>query len=568
MIGSAFRMASRAVLSRRWRSRIPGIVTLAVVGALLALAGNATAASRARAWPRVDFPPPAALKSADYRRQISTGRQNTFIQLMNVGQQPSTVVVDYYKDDGTFVAEDPPATVAANGPLSIFQSTNNRLPPGFFGTAVISSDQPFRAVITTNVQDGNQISLGAENIPTHGAVVQYLPTVQKNFFGMQTMVLVQNLDDQQAACVRVLLRSNRGDGQQIDYQDPALQGSPDCPNAGNRVAPHGQLTMAPEDLPATVFSGAATVVSLQNSAKQTPLLAASARVWNSSGRQLLAYNGFIDGAPSVDPSSCTASTPPHGNVGGDDVATKVLAPIAWKLAGGNHDFYSWFQIFNTDPCLPATVTASYFGPNVPLGSVTHQFTVPPLGSWGETPVFIPQLPAGFVGSAVLTSDRPIAVTVVRQRLASDLVTATNGVPADPGDNPPSGFYGSTPLYIYYVPLAYSHYHALSGMLGWNSWVMVQTFDGSAANFQTLFTGNDPDGVCPSGQWSNANMRVNGSGIFYQSILNGFPPGVNLPCFVGSLRIVATQPLAIMANVTTDMYAGDTDAGYNAIPGGP
>jgi hypothetical protein len=151
------------------------------------------------------------------------------------------------------------------------------------------------------------------------------------------------------------------------------------------------------------------------------------------------------------------------------------------------------------------------------------------------------LPDGFVGSATITGEQPLAVV---QTLASALPDKASfgafvGVPQ------------STASTSVWLPLLYkdSGWKGPSDTAaGWNSWFRVQVADGSTANIQITYHSDDLSG----GSLSFGDS-VTGSKTFDQHTDPLLPAG-----FEGAAVITSDRPIAVVAGITSDAYQGDAD----------
>ena len=188
------------------------------------------------------------------------------IQIQNLESNDATVMLSFYKDDGTVVA-NVSDTVPAFG-SKVYFPLPNAVPTGFKGSAVIFSDRQVAAVV--NVVDAS-FRAGASYVSlTEGATQVYLPLLMKGNSGFNTWFSVQNVGTSDAT-VRVY------------YSDGTSAG------------------------PVTIKPGAAYIFDQSTETHNRKVFAARiesdqpvvAVVIEEDSRTMFAYNGFVSG--SVNP---------------------------------------------------------------------------------------------------------------------------------------------------------------------------------------------------------------------------------------------------------------------------
>lgn len=136
---------------------------------------------------------------------------------------------------------------------------------------------------------------------------------------------------------------------------------------------------------------------------------------------------------------------------------------------------------------------------------------------------VPDLPDGFVGSAVITANRPVAAVVMADRSGADRYAyeAMTG--------------GATTLFAPVV---------LKDREGWVTGIQVQNLGGLPTTVQVIYASG------PAGRWfDTADLAPFGSATFYQPAHPALPPG-----FAGSAVITSlnAQPLgAVVTQVRVD-----------------
>ena len=154
-----------------------------------------------------------------------------------------------------------------------------------------------------------------------------------------------------------------------------------------------------------------------------------------------------------------------------------------------------------------------------------------------------RLPRNFVGTARLTSTQPIGVIVNPSSNLIDIFTSYRGV--RPGDSAQKVL----------LPVLNKNYGPYDGRNGWNSWFRVLVADGGQANVTVLYYGLD----LPGGSVTDTKTVLREFTAFQQQ------EGLLPDGFAGSAILESDRPIVALANLTTDVFVGDTDLLYNGIP---
>lgn len=477
------------------------------------------------------------------------GIENSWIRVQNIGAADATVTVTYFNEAGNQVGQDicPSASCAALGPgqgWTFFQEGNPRIPAGYKGSAVVESDQPIVALQAKDVRrngafmiDGNTTTIAS------GSSKMYLPLIA-NRDGAQNDSMgrfaVQNLSDTVTACVGITYLSNYTDSEIAwDPYKPGAKNAakqPGCPNGGRPIPPRGTLFRDPDTfgVPAN-FTGSVrieTYKNQQNVAPEQQTLTATADAWNTIYNFFSSYRALDD----------------------KEMSTTVLLPLVDREVGPFNGFSTRFQIENKDPSKPAKVTIRFEGFDLNNGNafVAKQNTLTVNGArlcFQDRDDFAnclapgDVLPHNFVGTARLTSTQPIGVITNRGTRFADTFTNYRGFrPED----------GSTRVLL---PVLNKNYGAVGDRHGWNSWFRVLVADGGSANVRIRYVGLD----LPGGEQSYNVQAFREFTVFqYQE---GFLPDG----FAGTAILESDRPIVALANLTTDVFAGDTDLLYNGIP---
>ncbi len=192
------------------------------------------------------------------RNRLSLGEENSWLRIQNLGGQPATVDLAFYDLQGNKVASDgcPKSNVCEPiGPglgWSFFQQGYSELADGYRGSAFVTSDQPFVALLARDVFKGGQFQIAGDTLKLgRGTPVLYLPIVQNNA-QYASRISVQNSSDASDACVQIEYWAEGSVAvTAIDPPGPTAG----CPNGGVRVPPRGTLLRDETSLPVDELRG-------------------------------------------------------------------------------------------------------------------------------------------------------------------------------------------------------------------------------------------------------------------------------------------------------------------------
>jgi len=477
------------------------------------------------------------------------GKENSWIRVQNIGTAPATVSVLYYDEAGRNIARDqcPSPACPALGPgqgWTFFQEGNPALPVGYKGSAVVESDQPIVALQAKDVRRGFAFMIDGNTTTTAvGSSRIYLPLVANRDGGQQDSMgrfAIQNLSDTVQACVTITYLSNYTDGEvHWDPYNPTTRNprrESGCPNGGRPIPPRGTLFRDPDTFGVPPqFTGSVRIDTHPNSKGEGPekqILTASADAWNTLYNLFASYRGFDEA----------------------EMSTTVLLPLVDREVGPFNGFSTRFEIVNKDPAKPAQVTIRFegFDLNNNLAFVAKQNTLQVRGArlcFQDRDDFAnclapgDRLPTNFVGTARITSTQPIGVIVHRGTRFGETFTNYRGFrPQD----------GATRVLL---PVLNKNYGSVGGRNGWNSWFRVLVADGGHANVRIRYLGLD----LPGGEQSYTVSAFREFTVF-QAQERMLPNG-----FAGTAILESDRPIVALGNISTDVFAGDTDLLYNAVP---
>jgi len=374
----------------------------------------------------------------------------TLISLENTGDADATGTLRFLNETGAQVATYPFALTTV-GSLRLDPRTISDLPDEYVGSVDVQSTQPIAASVT-------EIREGADALAYSGASSGservYLPLLFKAFNGWDSTLAVQNLDDAPVPVTVTYTRTN-------------LPGGPWTETA--TVPARAAITLAQTATPGLPpdFVGSVVVTGPAGAS-----LSAVVNAFNSAG------------------SGSSYESVPVGS-------TQLNAPLLFKEAGG---WNTGLQVQNVGSIV-AQVTVTYTASNGP-GQWREQTLVQPGAAVTFYQPANAQLPSGFVGSAVVTSN------------GHPLVGIVNEVHAERG-----------------VAMAYVTLGGGASMItapnlarnngGWSTGVQVQNLGGDATSMTLLL--QDPDGVLLDAV-TESNVLPGASRTFFLPGLANVPEG--------------------------------------------
>ena len=467
---------------------------------------------------------------------IDLGDENSWIRVQNLGTLPSAVEIDFYNNSGQQVATDACPKANVCGPLpsgfgrSFFQQTLDDLPQNYRGSAVVSADQPFTALLARDVlrSDGEfQISGDALRLGP-GAPEHILPWVVSNT-DYVSRIVVQNPSTTSGACVQIVYyQQAQTQPRTVDPATPSQQ----CASGGYYLAPNASWVRDERTLPTPVgFDGGAIV-------RTQPVLGGA-----TSGQVQVTVD-------TRDRTEAGLST--YRSFSRDEASRVVLLPLVDRNhSEGQSTFSTRFRIMSANPMLPNEVTLRFNGltPSGQTFEVEHTITI--FGSrtcdqraTGNS-ACLPDgvtLPNQFSGTVRMQSVEPVAV--VAQRVSTD------GSLADY-----RGFTAEEASTQVVLPVLNKNFGPFGGNRGWNSWFRVLTFDGSTARvYVVYYSSHFPDGLFPP-----APLTVQGQATFRQWENREIPDG-----WVGSAVVISDRPIVVVANLESDVFEGDPVMLYNGV----
>ena len=467
---------------------------------------------------------------------IELGEENSWIRIQNVGRAPANIELSFFDLEGNVVATDACPRDGGCSALppgfgwSFFQQGFAGLPEGYRGSAFVTVDQPFVAILARDVfKDGvfqiagDTLRLGA------GSDTQYAPLVQ-NTFTYVSRISLENASDEFEGCFQILYYHD-------DALLPAAVDPPGptegCPHGGHLLAPRATLVRDEHDIPVPAgFDGSAVVRALETASgvaasAQRPSMVVDTRDRTAPG--LATYRAFD----------------------GRELSRVVVLPLVDRNASeGQSTWSTRFRIMNGQPGVANEVTLLFEGADQYGDRLEIEHTVIVLSSLtcdqqavGEA-ACLPagqQLPAVFHGTVRMQSVDPIAV--VAQRVSDD------GALADY-----RGFTVEEASRQVVLPVLNKNFGPWGDARGWNSWFRVLTFDGSTAHVYVAYYSKQ----FPRGLFTRT-LAVERQHTFRQWEDRRLPDG-----WVGSAVVVSDRPVVVVANLESDVFEGDPVMLYNGV----
>jgi len=489
---------------------------------------------------------------------MPTGKENTVINVQNVGTSNAVIAVDYYNPGGgTPVCSKAQAAVPPGAVRSFYQSIESCLPTGFRGVGVASSDQPIVALIERDILNSSgQKSYSIANAAAKGGHKLAVPIALNQLIthDWNSRIAVVNVGST-TACIKntYYLAPDVGGTTHgsVAVVSDAPTGNPGCAT-GYAVPAGGQLTFAPAGSAAGITPFPASTDNNEMAILTEVLnpgdnrIAANVDIYRSDGNRLLG---------SFNANVIDAAAPEN-----DDVGTDILIPFTIKSVSGH---YTEIGAMNVSGAA-ADVKIHYVGVVERVGTpVDVTVTLPAVANVAFHSIYSSaDIPVGFIGYARVTSTATIAGLLLRGKQTSffsgideDTYAAASGVPLDQAATKWS------------VPMVLRRFAPSPPYIGYNSEVQVMVADGSTSQVTIRLVG-DPANGCPIGPYEST-FTVAGSQDFYMNLEqtvgpNGFPAGNAPSCFFGGATITADKKVVVISNLTSDKTPGDNDAMFNAF----
>ncbi len=434
---------------------------------------------------------------------------STAMFIQNISPGPTTVNVQFYDFNGFSDPRWSQQAPIAPGSSAIFDlATIPSLPSGFNGSAVVQSPAAITGVVNRVMYTGST-ELGSDEVRAaqgarsstgsfplmsgEGAPNVTVPVAFGGYHGYFTTVSIQN--------------TSRTAGNYTVTLFPTGITTPIVtipriipPLAAARVRLTPENGVPPDFVGTVVIAGAGVT-----------MVVASETIQFDTG-MLLSYSAVP---------------------GGSNV---MNAPLMFKNYNG---WVSGAQIVNVSSA-PITVNAQIFQRDNPISFNLPPRPLAPNESYTYYLPAVPNLPDGFVGSAVFTASGPIAAVV--QELNAERGTGMAY----------SGFGRGSPNIS--VPVIFK------GSAGWDSGVQVQNLGPTDATVNITYHWSS-QGFGPGTAVDAALIPGGSSNTFYQPDSPGIPPNTIGSAIVSS---VSGQPIVAIVNEVNYTRQGDASMAYEGI----
>jgi hypothetical protein len=290
----------------------------------------------------------------------------TSYQVVNMGDGPADIVVDYYDTNGDKVAA---ATkqfldVPVGGSRLVTQFDDSALGTGRF-SAVISADEPIAAIANQELAPSGQPSYNPEppfstySGQSEGATKITLPAVMYNWYGYYTEIFIQNVGSADAADVDITYVP----GEMDVGSGPEDSGAFGVTDLDNTIPQYASIHVSQETLsslgaPSGSFTGRFLGSAVLTS--DQPIIAV-VNQHNTGDYKLMTYNGFAGGS------------------------MEIAAPSYMR---GYYGYYTTLLIANPDETTTANVDITYApnttesfyneaAPGSTIGVVEVSYAIPP-----------------------------------------------------------------------------------------------------------------------------------------------------------------------------------------------
>ena len=473
--------------------------------------------------------------------------ENSWIRVQNVGDDPAMLEVSHYDRSGqTTASEICPSefcsAVPSGSGWTFFTETNLDLASGFYGSTKVTAEQPFVAVagkdsLTSGI-DGWYLTIGGDSYWQGGASSKLILPFVEHTSGKSSVLHIQNASSDSAACIRILyFMESSLDIFAREPDNPSVQ----CPTGGLYLESNESIVRDRLSFPfETGFTGAVTIEAspvqigdfLTSAAEQA--IVASVDTISADGLSFSSYRGFAE------------------SEAGKDIVLPIIQRQATTFGDFRDEVWSTrFRITAANPSVPTTANILFSGA-MPDGtefeadyevSVYSSITCDQnlQGINGCLPDQV-TLPIGFSGTVRISSDENIAVVVQR--------VSESGISGDY-----RGFTAREAGTQVVLPVVNKTLSPWGGHNGWNSTVHVQPFDGGRATVSFFYFSKN----LPKGGFYRSVGEIVGSKTVHQGADRFLPDD-----WIGSLIVVSTRPVVVLANLENAGFKGDSIMMYNGV----
>lgn len=316
--------------------------------------------------------------------------------IQNVGTDTAHITVTAYAKDGTstFLATQ---NINTGASITVIPSDFASMPPGFIGSAVVSSDQPIKAVVNvTNVWNGTFGVVGGKGQALYQGTESadttlFFPMVKNNRFGASTAFYIQNAGTA-AASVTAVFKMDTGTPGVYTYTVTSLD-------------PNKMAVINPADatgMPSTGGTGGRDNIGSLRVSSAQPLAGTvlEYKVGETIATVLKGTRGFTAADFGTKAYAPTTKNARYGHFTGIQVQNATTSPIDIRIT----------YVGTAGTCTGNTYVDS--APGVLASKTFNQLT-------GQT-----NLPANCIASATITATGNIIATVNEDNIAPAPTTGT------------------------------------------------------------------------------------------------------------------------------------------------
>ena len=473
--------------------------------------------------------------------------ENSWIRVQNVGDDPAMLEVSHYGRGGNAAASEicPGEFCAAVPPGSgwtFFTETNLDLAAGFYGSTKITGEQPFVAVAgkdsLTSGTDGWYLTIGGDSYWQGGASYKLILPLVEYTAEKSSVLHIQNASSDSPTCIVIsyFIESSL-DIIALEPDSSSVQ----CPEGGLYLEPNESIVRNRRSFPFEIgFSGSAIIETtpvqsgdfLTSASEQA--IVASVDTVSADGISFSSYRGFA-----------------NSEAGKDIVLPIVQRGVATFGDFGGEIWSTRFRITAANPSVSTTANILFNGamPDGTEFEADHEVSIYSSITCDQDmeglDACLPDqvsLPSGFSGTVRISSDQNIAVVV--QRISESGIS---------GDY--RGFTAREAGTQVVLPVVNKTLSPWGGHDGWNSTVHVQPFDGGSATVSFFYFSKD----LPKGGFYRSVGEIVGSKTVHQGDDRFLPDD-----WIGSLIVVSTRPVVVLANLENAGFKGDPIMMYNGV----
>ncbi|MEM3485592.1 MAG: hypothetical protein QXI12_08230 [Candidatus Methanomethyliaceae archaeon] len=250
----------------------------------------------------------------------------TSITYQNVGTASANITILFYPEANSSPITITRPQLAPNAGTSIYVGGLSEIASGFKGSAVIQSDQPLVATLVQIAPSGSSVKARPlSNAFPNGAAEVGVPTVLKNTFGTNSIVVIQNVDTV-AADLTLDFVPTSGSPIRITLNN--------LPAGAAKYYDLGQMSQL-----GTSFNGALKVVAKKAGTSNPGSVVATSMELGTSDNRAYAFEGTVESGSKVYmPSAlCKYTAAPQTTAYAVQNVSSVPVQVTVKYSSGAND---------------------------------------------------------------------------------------------------------------------------------------------------------------------------------------------------------------------------------------